>query len=332
MTSKLTITDERLAELVAFKPLPGTDITSATRDEWMAMAAELQERRKAEKNCEPVAYMTYKGYLLHAGDPKLAEFSEPTPLYADPRLAAMPAAPVAWLWSRDDDDADAADAIECGWTASPLYRHAQPAPADKNPLLEFAREYIESWELGMPGDSSLLASARKAIADSEIPQPAPVVPDERAAFNAWNNEDNLPIAGVGAKNAAWLAWQARASLCGNSVLDVPPERPADSSSGDDVEAWFDEGWNACRAAMLQGAENTESRCGIQTAPALDSLPKNAESRCGNSPVIPDGSAAMLRRWLAFGRGMQNAGSQLPHNLIAETESMLAAAPQEVNHG
>ncbi|HCD4105683.1 TPA: DUF551 domain-containing protein [Klebsiella pneumoniae] len=48
---------------------------------------------------------------------------------------------------------------------------------------------------------------------------------------------------------------------------------------------------------------------------------------GNSPVIPDGSASMLRRWLAFGRGMQNAGSQLPHNLIAETESMLAAAPQ-----
>lgn len=51
--------------------------------------------------------------------------------------------------------------------------------------------------------------------------PAPVVADERAAFNAWSNEDNLPIAGVGAKNAAWLAWQARATLCGNSVLDVP---------------------------------------------------------------------------------------------------------------
>lgn len=51
---------------------------------------------------------------------------------------------------------------------------------------------------------------------------------------------------------------------------------------------------------------------------------------GNSPVIPDGSASMLRRWLAFGRGMQNAGSQLPHNLIAETESMLAAAPQPQN--
>ncbi|MEG6215200.1 DUF551 domain-containing protein [Enterobacter quasihormaechei] len=47
-----------------------------------------------------------------------------------------------------------------------------------------------------------------------------------------------------------------------------------------------EGWQG-RAAMLQGAENVESRCAIQTAPALDSSPKNAESRCGESPVIPD---------------------------------------------
>nr|WP_270993977.1 DUF551 domain-containing protein [Klebsiella pneumoniae] len=63
---------------------------------------------------------------------------------------------------------------------------------------------------------------------------------------------------------------------------------------------FSAGWNVGRAAMFQA---------------------------GNSPVIPDSSADMLRRWLTFGRGMQNAGSQLPHNLIAETESMLAAAPQ-----
>ncbi|HHT1412548.1 TPA: hypothetical protein ACTYDK_005410 [Klebsiella michiganensis] len=61
MTSKLTITDERLAELVAFKPLPGTDINSATRDEWMAMAAELHERRKA--SAEPVAYLVCNGRL-----------------------------------------------------------------------------------------------------------------------------------------------------------------------------------------------------------------------------------------------------------------------------
>lgn len=45
---------------------------------------------------------------------------------------------------------------------------------------------------------------------------------------------------------------------------------------------------ACRAAMLQGAENVESRCTIQTAPALVSLPKKCRARCGKSPVIPDG--------------------------------------------
>ena len=144
---------------------------------------------------------------------------------------------------------------------------------------------------------------------------APVVQDERAAFNAWNNDENLPIAGVGAKNAAWLAWQARAVLCGNSVLKVPPERPADSSSCDDVEAWFDEGWNACRAAMLQSFGNSEQL---------------------NSPVIPDGwklvpidpTKDMLRA------GQSVVGFWL--NTVHCYSKMLAAAPaapqQEADNG
>ena len=45
--------------------------------------------------------------------------------------------------------------------------------------------------------------------------------DERAAFNAWNNEENLPIAGVSAKNAAWLAWQARAELGRSLAVNSP---------------------------------------------------------------------------------------------------------------
>ena len=142
-----------------------------------------------------------------------------------------------------------------------------------------------------------------------------LVQDERAAFNAWNNDENLPIAGVGAKNAAWLAWQARAVLCGNSVLKVPPERPADSSSCDDVEAWFDEGWNACRAAMLQSFGNSEQL---------------------NSPVIPDGwklvpidpTKDMLRA------GQSVVGFWL--NTVHCYSKMLAAAPaapqQEADNG
>ncbi|MFY7543844.1 MULTISPECIES: hypothetical protein [Enterobacter cloacae complex] len=39
-------------------------------------------------------------------------------------------------------------------------------------------------------------------------------------------------------------------------------------------------WNACRAAMLQGAENAETPTTMQTAPALDSSPKIAESYTG----------------------------------------------------
>lgn len=71
----------------------------------------------------------------------------------------------------------------------------------------------------------------------------------------------------------------------------------------------------------------EVDCGCVTTEAFYHWMRVAYE-AGNSPVIPEGSASMLRRWLAFGRGMQNAGSQLPHNLISETEAMIAAAPHD----
>lgn len=40
----------------------------------------------AAKRAEPVAYITYNGYLIHAGDPKLSEYSDPQPLYDTPQL------------------------------------------------------------------------------------------------------------------------------------------------------------------------------------------------------------------------------------------------------
>lgn len=92
MTSKLTITRARLAELVAFKPLPGTDINSATRDEWMSMAAELQERRKADS--EPVAWTWH--HLKQ--------------------------------WHVTNDEERVRDLVWDGVKVEPLYRHAQPAP------------------------------------------------------------------------------------------------------------------------------------------------------------------------------------------------------------
>lgn len=67
---------------------------------------------------------------------------------------------------------------------------------------------------------------------------------------------------------------------------------------------------------------------IDLARAIRKGPDMPTVQGGNSPVTPDGSANILRRWLAFGRAMQSSGSQLPRHLIAETESMLAAAPQQ----
>ncbi|ENB7665327.1 hypothetical protein ABIN12_004139 [Enterobacter cloacae] len=57
---------------------------------------------------------------------------------------------------------------------------------------------------------------------------------------------------------------------------------------DDFDDTFRGGWSACRAAMLQGAENAESPTTMQTAPSMDSSQKIAESPSGNSPVIQDG--------------------------------------------
>lgn len=85
---------------------------------------------------------------------------------------------------------------------------------------------------------------------------------------------------------------------------APVSVPDAMEMDDDFDSAFEHGkavgWNAYRAAMLQGAENAESRCTIKTAPALDSLTKNAESRCGNSPVIQDGWVACVERMPSAG--------------------------------
>lgn len=124
------------------------------------------------------------------------------------------------------------------------------------------------------------------------PQPAPVVPEEATP-------DSIEIlASARRRDHAVFQWDE-------------DQRNAAADS-----------WNAFRAAMLQESKKSAG------AEATCKSNENVQVLHANPPVIPDGSASMLRRWLAFGRGMQNAGSQLPHNLIAETESMLAAASHD----
>lgn len=125
--------------------------------------------------------------------------------------------------------------------------------------------------------------------------------------------------------------------------DMPPAQPvADSEpvavidlanldyllSGADADVWPPER-EEMGDVLLYRHPQPAPASPVCTCPSGDgSLRWPCPVHAGNSLVIPDGSASMLRRWLAFGRAMQNAGCQLPHNLIAETEAMLAAATQE----
>lgn len=99
-------------------------------------------------------------------------------------LASLEAEPVVYMWDSERKDIDA-----------PGYYRTEH--------LVFAESSVKQW-------------GGRVVPLYTAP-PATVVPDERAAFNAWNNDENLPIAGVGAKNAAWLAWQARARRVGPLV-------------------------------------------------------------------------------------------------------------------
>ncbi|SBY47065.1 Eaa1 [Klebsiella pneumoniae] len=163
---------------------------------------------------EPVAYMTYKGYLLHAGDPKLAEYSEPMPLYADPRPEPISAEPVAWLLSGGGaknvvvfDGGNAyADPLR---EVTPLYRHAQPAPVSYSDFEEFWSAYIHP--LAQDDELKGFAWDIWSVLGSNS-QPAPVVPEEVTA-------EDCP------------------ALVKYDVTEVD-------------EAWA-RGFNSCRAAMLQ---------------------------------------------------------------------------------
>ena len=84
-----------------------------------------------------------------------------------------------------------------------------------------------------------------------------------------------------------------------TATPAPVSVPAAMEMDDDFDSAFEHGkavgWNACRADMLQGAENAESPTTMQIAPSLDSSQIIAESPSGNSPVIPEGWVACRER-------------------------------------
>ncbi len=270
-------------------------------------------------------------------------------------LAAMDSEPVAWTWQYREQWHVTSDPRRAEFVANdgdvavlPLYRHAQPSPerdrvrcehaewshatfgnvGPVGPLKHLSKEALEA--AAEPDDLSewtdmqfLLwdAQRRAGITDEQIIQAM----IEKLAVNKlreWPEpKDGEPRLHIKKQSALVLPEE----ITLEKVAEMTAARGAEYSIRDGIIAakW----WNACRAAMLQAGYAVRD-LSTPVDPQVAEYEQNV-MQAGNSPVIPDGSASMLRRWLAFGRSMQNAGSQLPHNLIAETESMLAAAPTGV---
>ncbi|MDL4402046.1 hypothetical protein QRZ37_20490 [Klebsiella michiganensis] len=248
------------------------------------------------------------GFLKHGESKELARMA----------LSAMDSEPVAWLWSRDDerdvsltppdDDDDAADAIECGWTATPLHRHAQPAPAYPETLpcpvllepgLRFGkgvktRLVLEAIQRRAEHCSELESMTPEERAEYDagieefkamLPQPAPVVPDDYQRLRELYHAQEKRLFKI-------------AHCIKGPAFDKYSHSP--SQAIDVLEVAIFGEIDACRAAMLQElqksagvsnncrsneklqAQHVESLTTIKATPALDSLPKNAESRSGNS--------------------------------------------------
>lgn len=318
MTSKLTITDERLAELVAFKPLPGTDINSATRDEWMAMAAELHERRKADS--EPVAWR-----LLDSPESSVTvtDNEKMAAIWKKNGRAVQPLCPIHHCTD-----------VPVGMVVS--YGRQPSAHNTESRVFEVL---VESGYEPAPGDKLY---ARPQPASVDLPNL-----EVSTLLKIMSGE----IRG----NATVAANLARHLL---KAMSVP------KATKQTMRTWFPslsdyecvvaaDVWNACRAAMLQElqksagvsnncrtCENVQdlqagnspaqggSRCSIKAAPALYSSPKTAESRCGNSPVIPEGYVMVPKEPTAeMVIKMRYHVGGYDRNIKEGYKAMLAVAPQ-----
>ncbi|MCU3137276.1 DUF551 domain-containing protein [Enterobacter asburiae] len=153
-----------------------------------------------------------------------------------------------------------------------------------------------------PADSLLINNARIALASLEA---EPV---------AWAHRLINKRNGV---VHPWVYGSAEACPSEGDIFNIevmplytappaPVSVPDEMEMDDDFDSAFEHGkavgWNAYRAAMLQGVENAETPTAMQTAPALDSSPKIAESPTGinqgKSEPVTTANKLPFEQWLS----------------------------------
>lgn len=328
MTTPITkerLSDERINKLAEYD--------CADNEEVMSMAREIQERRKAAMGAEPVGEVSEQpdglvmdgtvhlgGSRTHRvvkGLSKMKRLPLGTKFYTAPPAPVF-SRPVHPAISNEELDNETLDEL-IDFRRSTLEYHSQQGNK--------VQTIIHGVTL-----SALQELQERRRADSAEPA-------------AFTDERNLNYITIGRETS--LIWGQQNKEEGDIPLyrhaqpapvSVPDEmeptveaikRVLPTSNPDEYAACIGaDMWNACRAAMLQGAENPESRCTIQTAPALDSSPKIAESRCSSSPAIPDGWKLVpvepTLEMIKSGANAASTGMLIP----GMYRGMLAAAPQQ----
>lgn len=176
----------------------------------------------------------------------------------DMALPAMDSEPVAWTWQHlkqwhvTNDEERARDLAWDGVKVEPLYLHAQQPVVPET------------------AHSSVIAEQLAHVLSG-----LKVTDHQRAVISCAVDRLN---------NVAQLLQLSPSALLVPEILDYQGAKELYNylMTEEEINATVN-GWNSCRAAMLQ----TKSLTSINPAPDLVSLQKKAESIIGNYPGIPD---------------------------------------------
>lgn len=294
MTSKLTITDERIEKIAVWLATESHSLNL----EMLTCLRELQERRKAEQDSEPVMYCMEGNGL-------------------DPEAVSTRREVVeAWVNEWNTEDRSLGEPI---YSTVPLYRHAQPAPASEVVTVTDDMAYafhhaLTDSMLGADDVEEIKTGLRAVFANLTAPIVSAKYP-ERLPCSVLL-EPGLRF-GKGIKTSTVLAALARRAVYEPDMAALSPEEKAEFRQKiadfksliaqpapvvtfyrDGIEAaakWIDQqreaydsehGWSDPGTGSFEfgnDAQREYSSTLEELAEGIRALHPNA----GNSPVIPD---------------------------------------------
>lgn len=316
----MTITKERLLKIQHWRETYGADSNVMLPAE---EAAELARIALASLEVAPVGEVSEKRrglvmdgtvdlggkstYRIIKGEKAMKRLPLGTKFYIAPPAPVVDADPVVFTDERNLHHIARGRETSLIWGKQnqevgdiPLYRHAQPVPVDK----EFIPKNLDK-ALGVVGVA---------------------LPESKEEFNFQIER--------------WIQRLIdRVIRYADEFKEQPaPVVPDEMATSDDMNLYqksFAQGYNACRAAMHQGGENSKSLHAVKAAPVLNYSVKNIDllhADCrgksdGNSPAIPDDwvmvpkepTQSMINAWLS------EVANWRGH--VAGYKAALAAAPQ-----